>query len=188
MPWTNPKTWITGEVLTASDLNTHLRDNTDFLNDTLNLLLDGYILIQDQKAANTNGGTFTSGDWRTRDLNTEVIDPGGHASLSANQITLAAGTYLLRASAPANWVVNHKTRWQNITDGTTTLEGTSEAVSSASSANQTRSFVIGRFTIAASKTFELQHQCSTTRATDGFGEASNFGTEIYSIVELWRIK
>jgi hypothetical protein len=31
MTWTTPKTWATGEPLTASDLNTHVRDNLDAL-------------------------------------------------------------------------------------------------------------------------------------------------------------
>ena len=31
MPWTTPKTWATGELVTAADLNTHLRDNLNFL-------------------------------------------------------------------------------------------------------------------------------------------------------------
>lgn len=31
MTWTTPKTWVTGEPLTAGDLNTHLRDNLNAL-------------------------------------------------------------------------------------------------------------------------------------------------------------
>lgn len=31
MAWTTPKTWTTGEPLTAGDLNTHLRDNLEAL-------------------------------------------------------------------------------------------------------------------------------------------------------------
>lgn len=31
MTWTIPKTWVTGEPLTAGDLNTHLRDNLEAL-------------------------------------------------------------------------------------------------------------------------------------------------------------
>lgn len=31
--WTTPKTWNTGEPLTAADLNTHLRDNLEYLKD-----------------------------------------------------------------------------------------------------------------------------------------------------------
>lgn len=28
MPWTTPRTWVTGEVVTAALMNTHVRDNT----------------------------------------------------------------------------------------------------------------------------------------------------------------
>lgn len=31
MPWITPKTWATGELVTAADLNTHVRDNLDTL-------------------------------------------------------------------------------------------------------------------------------------------------------------
>lgn len=31
MAYFNPKTWVTGEVLTSNDLNTYIRDNTNFL-------------------------------------------------------------------------------------------------------------------------------------------------------------
>lgn len=31
MAWTNPRTWNTGELVTASLLNTHLRDNLNYL-------------------------------------------------------------------------------------------------------------------------------------------------------------
>mgnify|MGYP007000107383 len=39
-----------------------------------------YAIIADVKASNGNGGTFTTGDWRTRDLNTEISDPDGIVS------------------------------------------------------------------------------------------------------------
>jgi hypothetical protein len=29
--WTNPKTWSFGEILTSTDMNTYVRDNTEFL-------------------------------------------------------------------------------------------------------------------------------------------------------------
>jgi len=67
-----------------------------------------YILINDTKSSGTHGGTFSSGAWRTRDLNTIVSDTGGHASLSSNQITLEAGTYECFISCPAFDVENHK--------------------------------------------------------------------------------
>lgn len=44
-----------------------------------------------------------------------------------------------------------------------------------------------RFTIAAPTTFELQHRCQTTKTTNGYGEATNYGsTEIYAEIEIIR--
>lgn len=144
-----------------------------------------YILIRDEKAQNTEGGTFTSGAWRTRTLNTEVVDTGNHAALASNQITLEAGTYRVWISCPAINVARHQARLQNITDGTTLLVGTSES-SAAASTVTSRSLIEGRITLSAQKVLEVQHQCQTTGTTTGFGLASNFTTEVYTIVELIR--
>jgi len=145
-----------------------------------------YLCYQDRKTSNTAGGTFTSGAWRTRDLNTEVADTGNNGSVTSNQITLAAGTYRCQASAPGYYVRFHQARLQDITHSTTLLTGTSEFNDAASSGQTTRSIVVGRFTLSGSTVIELQHQCSQTNATSGYGAAANFGTEVYSIVELWK--
>lgn len=147
-----------------------------------------YILIQDQQSIGTDDGTFTSGAWRTRTLNTVVSDAGGHiVSLGSNQIVLDAGTYRASITAPAYEVNNHAAKLYDITDSADVLLGTSE-VSGVTATNgaTTRSIITGRFTIAASKSLEVQHQCGTTRATDGFGHAGSIQTEIYTIVELWK--
>ena len=141
-----------------------------------------YVLIRDEKTVSTHGGTLTSGAWQTRDLNVKAVDTGNLVTLSANQITLAAGTYRLRASAPAYEVGGHQARWQNVSDGVTVAVGTSEQTAGG----QTRSVIAARFTISASKTFALQQQGSATRSSDGLGVAAGFGTEVYSEVELWR--
>jgi hypothetical protein len=43
----------------------------------------------------------------------------------------------------------------------------------------TNSLIREYFTIASTKTFELQHQGSVTRNNNGFGLACNFTTEVY---------
>jgi hypothetical protein len=48
--------------------------------------------IEDQKAQNTGGGTFTLGAWRTRDLNTKVFDPNVICSITKLPFT-SGGTY-----------------------------------------------------------------------------------------------
>lgn len=141
-----------------------------------------HILLQEAQPQNTHAGTFTSGAWQKRVLNTEAADSANDASLSSGQVTLAAGTYRLRGSAPAFSVGAHQTRWQNLTDGFTVLIGTVEFADTV----QTRSSIAGRFTLTAPATFELQHRCDLTRSSDGMGAAGNFETEVYAEVELWR--
>lgn len=147
-----------------------------------------YVNLQDQKAQNTAGGTFTSGAWRTRTLNTEVSDVGGLCSLASDQFTLSAGTYIIHATAPAWNVVRNQIRLQNVTDTATILTGTTVYAYTAGAAGaMTVSSVRGIFTIGASKALEIQHQCETTAATNGFGVAGNFTTEVYTVVELWKV-
>lgn len=146
-----------------------------------------YILIQDQKSASTGGGTFTSGAWRTRDLQTIVSDSGSHASLSSNQITLAAGTYRFAAKVPAAYVQRHQARLYNITDSAVLAIGTTESTDNGTGTlTTTSSMIFGRFTIGASKALEVQHQCGVTRANEGFGNFGSFGTEVYTSIEFWK--
>lgn len=63
-----------------------------------------YVILEDQKSDGTSGGTYTSGAWRTRDLNTEVLDSGGHCTLTSNQFRLATGTYNFHIVMP--WLGN----------------------------------------------------------------------------------
>ncbi|MDP6587776.1 MAG: hypothetical protein QF535_24235, partial [Anaerolineales bacterium] len=79
-------------------------------------LFSSYAIIADQKTQNTAGGTFTSGAWRTRDLNTEIADPDGIVSISSNQFTLGAGSYLIRWGCPSYAVQRQQSRLYNTTD------------------------------------------------------------------------
>lgn len=144
-----------------------------------------YILIREEQASGTPGGTFTLGAWRTRALNTEPVDTGAHASVAASQVTLQAGTYRFRAEAMAYDVDNHKLRLRNITAGTDVALGMNARCAAADD-TMTMATVEGRFTIVGATVFELQHQSSATKATDGFGLAASFGVEVYSQISFWR--
>ncbi len=145
----------------------------------------GYIVIRDEKAQGTNGGTFTAGAWRTRDLTTEVVDTGAHASVASNQITLAAGDYRCFIICPAHAINSHQARLQNITAGTTLVLGMTMMALAANNVSNT-AVIIGRFSLAASSVLEVQHYASGTKSTDGFGPALNVTTEVYTIAEFWR--
>lgn len=150
-----------------------------------------YSLIRDEKTSGTDGGTFTSGAWRTRDLNTIVVSGTTGVELDSNQLTLPGGTYRIDARAPAHFVNTHKARLQNITDGTTVDEGSSEKSNDDTSQGESTqaSIIRTQFTIATFKAFEIQHQCQTTTNTNGFGVATTFSTnnEIYTIVEILKV-
>ena len=145
-----------------------------------------YAIFTDEKTSGTDAGTFTSGAWRTRDLNVTQYNGIGSASLSSNQISLPAGTYLIEAAAPANRVDQHQLRVQNITDTSTSILGQNVwcyGVNLVS--NMAR--VSGVFTIAGTKTFELQHRGAATRAGDGFGLAAGWGTEVYASITIAKV-
>jgi hypothetical protein len=145
--------------------------------------------IQDQKTSGVNGGTFTAGANRTRDLTTVITNEIPGASLGSNQITLPAGSYYIEVRAPAFYVAKHQAYLRNITDGLTTLTGSSTAVNFLeSSGSITDSCIQGKFTIASSKVFEVQHRCSATFATFGFGQSTSFGPfEVYTDVRIWKL-
>lgn len=146
-----------------------------------------YIKIADHKTSGTAGGTFTSGAWQTRVLNTEVVDAGNHASLSSNQITLDPGMYDFRVICPAYYVDAHQAKLYNVTDAVDVELGTNTSAGRDTNGAVTTSVISGRFTIAASKTFEVQHRCTTTQASVGLGLACSFGTEVYTVAEFWKV-
>lgn len=137
-----------------------------------------FIKISDSKTYNTAGGTFTSGAWRTRDINTIDTDETGLASVASNQITLPAGTYYVDITASAQACNAHKARLYNITTSATLLNGTTE-YSSSSYAGKTNSIVNGKIVLAASSVLEVQHYCGTTGT---YGTAANISgvNEVYT--------
>ena len=145
-------------------------------------VFSSYAIIADQKTQGTGGGTFTLGAWRTRDLNTEIADPDGIVSIATNQFTLAAGTYLIKWTAPSWYSQHNQTRLYNVTDAAETAVGISlyayNTVSSSAGSVRT--------TIAGSKAFTIEHRSSATYATNGFGAYANFGTEQYTTVEIFK--
>jgi hypothetical protein len=167
--------FVSGAVLTAAQLN-----------DTVDNFADMAIFNETQ-ASGTAGGTFTSGSYVKRTLNTTVVNNITGCSIASSVITLPAGTYQVSANAPAILVDQHKIRIQNTTAATTLAIGSSEQTTAATSV-QTRSTLQTYFTLASSSTIELQHRCITTRATNGLGLASSFGdSEIYSQITIVRV-
>lgn len=149
--------------------------------------LTNIAILEDQKSQNTPGGTFTQGADRTRDLNTTVSDLAGIiVSLTSNQFTLRAGTYLINWAAPAGDQVGaHQSFLYNASDSSEVKRGsTSNVGATGSNIDSTGAAVV---VISSNKAFEIRHRCQSTRTTTGFGLAGNFGTEIYTRVVVRKI-
>lgn len=148
------------------------------------------VFVKQVAGTGTAGGTFTSGAFRTRILDTTTTTPGysGFLTLASNQMTFtAAGTYYISGSAPAYAVNQHTTMIIDVTAGSALLRGTSEMASAAGQC-VTRSVILGSITPTVGNVHELQHRCATTRATDGFGVAASLATpEIYSVLQITKI-
>lgn len=146
-------------------------------------------LVYDEKLAGTDGGTFTSGAWRQRDLNSKV-DADNLVSVSANNITiLTAGKYWITASAPSLGV--------RVAIARLTVNGNQVAVGTASydytaSYSVVRSQVEYVGTLNTGDILRLEHICHTTVGTYGFGIgqstiAPSSVNPIYSTVRLIKI-
>ena len=148
---------------------------------------ESYAIIADQKSSNTAGGSFSSGGDRTRDLNTEIADADGIVSISSNQFTLQAGTYLIRGSAPAYNVGRHIAWIYDVTNSANVgYFGTSQH---SYNGVVTSSFFYGRHTISGATVYEIRHKCETSQSV-GFGIESGSSyvnlTNTYTVVQIFK--
>jgi len=144
------------------------------------------VIIRDDKTQNTAGGTFTSGAWRKRTLNTLIDQASYGVTLSSDEFTLPAGKWLIRWHAPAFGVGRHQSRLFEVTGNTVVEVGSSESSNTTSSTSNPSVGEAIQTNVAATK-YRIEHQCQTTLATEGFGRAANFAAERYALVECYPI-
>jgi len=149
-----------------------------------------YCMMSDVKSSATEGGTFTSGAWQTRDLNTINYDDDNTCSLLSNQIVLEPGIYTYRITAPAYRIDHHKARLYNATTSGVIMYGTPERSALADSVSNF-STIRGQITISGVESLEVQHACQTTRVDNGFGNGNSDifpgdSPEIYTVAEFWK--
>ena len=140
--------------------------------------------VHDSGTSTTYFGTYTTGAWRTRDIDTEVSDEDGIVTISSNQFTLQAGNYFIRFACSMYHINKHATRLQNITDGTTA--GIGEPNSSYTYSATLMTTGTCRVSIDSAKVFEVQGYPSTTKATNGFGEDMDNGPCHSVRVEIFK--
>lgn len=148
----------------------------------------GYAIIQDQKADGVVSGTFTSGAWRTRTLNTIAANSGAIVSgLSSNQFTLIAGTYLIIANCAANDCNGHQIRLYNVSASIASAYGISMYANENSGVTN-NAYLATEITIASPTVFRIEHRCQTSKSTNGFGVVTSWtgNIEIYATVEIYK--
>ena len=152
-------------------------------------LFASYAFIVDQKTQASDSGTFTSGAWRTRDLQTTISDTDTIVtSLTSNEFTLAAGNYLIKWHAPAKYVEENQTRLYDVT-GTAAVQVGSSAFNYTNHPTyvcEGPSSGVARVTPSGSNVYRIEHYGHLTRATDGFGPPADIDVEIYTMVEIYK--
>ena len=145
-------------------------------------------IFNETQSSGTNGGTFTSGSYVKRTLNTTVVNTITSCTLTSSVISLPAGTYQVFATAPATAIDSHQIRLRNTTDSTDIQFGSTSYNLNSANYAQTDSNIQTVFTLAATKDIELQHRCSVTKSLIGLGAACIFGnSEIYSQITITKI-
>ena len=144
------------------------------------------ILIHDE-ASGVNGGGQAGGSWSTRTLDTERYDPNGLVSLSSNEFTPIAGTYVIHWTAVWYRSGGSQTRLQNITGATTVDVGSTVLTSATASNGTTNSTGFTVFTANGTDAYAIQGRCSTTSTSTGWGVAASFGEEVYMQAHLTKI-
>lgn len=143
------------------------------------------LVVQDQKTSGSNGGTSTTGV-NTRALNFIQYNTINGSGVSANQVTLPAGVYIVTACAPAFQANNHRVYLYNTTDLTYDILGDSTYTSGTAVSGI--SSLKGTISISGTKIFELRHYISNGVAINGLGVAATSGqNEVYAQAEFIKI-
>lgn len=169
--------FVAGNVLEAAQLNDVL-DN-----------FSAIAIFNETQNTGTNGGTSTGATWTKRVFNTTLVNNIG-ATISSSVITLLAGTYLVEGSAPFCNSNNLKLRFRNTSDGTNALIGQSNSLVYNTGASSGLSIpIMGVFTIAATKNFELQYYVENGQANTGLGSQTQLSgvSEVYAQIKIQRI-
>jgi len=153
-------------------------------------------IVYDEKDNDVYGGTFTSGAWRTRDLN-KISYSGGYGDAStekfvtlssnANQFDLIAGSYLIEWQCPAMMVNYHQSRLNQLGVGATSTNqrylnyGTNAYSSSFNDSTMNTTVGVAYTTIIDTGYYTLEQRCYTTNSTDGFGINNDFNSNISTV-------
>lgn len=142
-----------------------------------------YVRVVNQLPFGTSAGNIIQQIWTQRDLNLITDDDQNLASLAANVLTLAPGSYRFNCRVPCDDVSYHQSRLRDTTNAITYL-GT--CVSSDQGSTET-SVITGRFTLAAPANFVIE---TITWINGPLGQIvqSPGDPELYTLLEFFEVQ
>lgn len=120
MAWTAPRTWVTGEVVTAAQLNTHLRDNLLETSAATAVAAGDLILAN---AANSMGSRLAIGSAGTR-----LVSTGSSPVWRGTGGLIGDATYTAATPFPTSFQALNSATWGSGTQVQVTLATSTDAV------------------------------------------------------------
>ncbi len=155
-------------------------------NSALSLPAGGYAIIEDKQPPDTLSGAGVVGSWNRRTLNTLSTNISG-LTLSSNEFTLPAGTYLIRCRAPAHRVGYHQIRLFNVTDSTPAIAGASMATADYDD-DSGDAVLTGALHVDTPRAYAIEHWISASTGTSALGIGGAAGSEeVYTQVEIIQL-
>lgn len=154
------------------------------ISNVTNITNSGIAVVKDVKAANVDGGSFNSGGWRQRDLNS-IDGDLSFIALGTNSFTLDTGTYVVTIVAPGFSVQEHQCRLYNSSDASVIAVG-SMGYSDKFAASPSNLTAVVSVT-GSSKTFRIEHRSNGSKVDDGFGLAASWGENVYTQVQIEKL-
>jgi hypothetical protein len=99
---------------------------------------------------------------------------------------LPAGEYYAEAYGLTSNVNSHSMRLYDVTNGVAKLS-IGQAGKMDTSQIEGWATISGRFSLAGTAQIELQHRCTTTRATDGFGYSVAWASVAMAELKIWKV-
>ena len=151
-------------------------------------LYSGYALMEEAIEHGATAHTKTAGNWYKKQLSRISFDPQNIiVSLSSNQFTLAAGTYVIK------WVHLLERCDEGITRLYDVTNSTSKKVSLVGFAQDSGNYAmvisrgITRVTISGNTTYEYQYFVNSANSIIvGPASGNNTEEEIFGQVEVWK--
>jgi hypothetical protein len=149
-----------------------------------------YAILAHVEATGTEGGGFVGDTWNTRPINTEIADPDGIVvTISSNQFTLNAGTYLIEWEYSFYKGNDHTNRLYDATNSAVIQAGLNSYGSSAYGGAGNTSGV-ARVSPTGSTAYEIQMYPNSDEGGNGFGRynrATGYtGDEVYLFVKIYK--